>query len=87
MSERMPEPDALAEEVDDSRGTGSGDAAEIGLETPDVDAMEQHTLAAEETPAGASGPRVGAAFDMKEVDEADAADQERIVDFDEDDYR
>lgn len=61
-----------------------GDEAQIGLETPDADADEQRTPASGDDRAEAT--RVHR-FGFQEVDEADAADQERAVEFDEDDYR
>ena len=52
------------------------------METPEDDALEQHQeLIADETGAGA---RREVPFD---VNEADAAEQERSVGFDDDDYR
>lgn len=63
-------------------GEGMGeDMAEVGLETPDVDAAEQQALVGEE-PLSQGFRRT--AFD---VNEADAADQDRVVELDEDDYR
>ena len=51
------------------------------IEAPEADAMEQHTPVREQ----AERPAAGVPFD---ADEADAADQNRIVDVDdEDDYR
>ena len=60
--------------------------SELGLETPEDDAVEQHRelvsddLAGEVVPV----PRRDAWFD---VNEADAAEQARAVGFDDDDYR
>jgi dihydrolipoamide dehydrogenase len=65
---------------------GIGPLSELGLETPEEDAVEQHRelvsdyLAGEAMPA----PRRDVPFD---VDEADAAEQARAVGFDDDDYR
>jgi pyruvate/2-oxoglutarate dehydrogenase complex dihydrolipoamide dehydrogenase (E3) component len=65
---------------------GIGPLSELGLETPEEDAVEQHRelvsdyLAGEAVPA----PRRDVPFD---VDEADAAEQARAVGFDDDDYR
>jgi pyruvate/2-oxoglutarate dehydrogenase complex dihydrolipoamide dehydrogenase (E3) component len=65
---------------------GIGPLSELGLETPEEDAVEQHRelvsdyLAGEAVPA----PRRDIPFD---VDEADAAEQARAVGFDDDDYR
>ena len=58
-----------------------GRLSELDMETPEGDAIEQHqeVVAAEEAPARREIP-----FD---VNEADAAEQERTVDFDDDDYR
>jgi pyruvate/2-oxoglutarate dehydrogenase complex dihydrolipoamide dehydrogenase (E3) component len=60
----------------------TGPLSERDLETPEDDAIEQHTeVVAEEF---ASVPRRELPFD---VDEADAAEQARAVGFDDDDYR
>jgi pyruvate/2-oxoglutarate dehydrogenase complex dihydrolipoamide dehydrogenase (E3) component len=65
---------------------GIGSLSELGLETPEDDAVEQHRelvsddLAGEVVPV----PRRDAWFD---VNEADAAEQARAVGFDDDDYR
>lgn len=81
MTEPLSQPEAR-----DSEEVAPGfDDAQIGLETPDVDAGEQRTPADENDRAGVTGRHRG--FDVNEVDEADAADQERAVEFDEDDYR
>jgi hypothetical protein len=58
--------------------------SDMDMETPEDDALEQHqeVIDDEEETAG-SGPRQ-VPFD---VDEADAAEQERSVGFDDDDYR
>ena len=70
------------------RGTGRpeekrvGTLSELDMETPEDDALEQHQeLMADEpvTPVRHEVP-----FD---VNEADAAEQERAVGFDDDDYR
>ena len=56
--------------------------SELGMETPEDDALEQHReVVADDTVAGA---RREVPFD---VDEADAAEQARAVGFDDDDYR
>jgi pyruvate/2-oxoglutarate dehydrogenase complex dihydrolipoamide dehydrogenase (E3) component len=56
--------------------------SELDMETPEDDALEQHReLIEEETPVGV---RREVPFD---VNEADAAEQERVVGFDDDDYR
>ncbi|MGH3284660.1 MAG: FAD-dependent oxidoreductase, partial [Streptosporangiaceae bacterium] len=61
---------------------GIGPVSEMGLETPEDDALEQHReLVSDETVAV---PRRDVPFD---VDEADAAEQARAVGFDDDDYR
>jgi len=54
----------------------------LDMETPEDDALEQHQeVIADETETGA---RHEVPFD---VNEADAAEQERAVGFDDDDYR
>jgi pyruvate/2-oxoglutarate dehydrogenase complex dihydrolipoamide dehydrogenase (E3) component len=61
---------------------GIGPLSELGLETPEDDAVEQRReLVSDE---GATVPRRDVPFD---VDEADAAEQARAVGFDDDDYR
>jgi hypothetical protein len=61
---------------------GIGSLSELGLETPEDDAVEQHReLVPEEV---VPVPRRDAWFD---VNEADAAEQARAVGFDDDDYR
>jgi hypothetical protein len=59
-----------------------GPLSELDMETPEGDAIEQHQeVIADETVAAG---RREVPFD---VDEADAAEQERAVGFDDDDYR
>ncbi len=62
---------------------GSPEAAPLDIEAPEADAVEQHQDLRESrvahTPLLHRIP-----FD---VDEADVADQNRVVEFDEDDYR
>jgi pyruvate/2-oxoglutarate dehydrogenase complex dihydrolipoamide dehydrogenase (E3) component len=61
---------------------GIGPLSELGLETPEDDALEQHReLVSDEA---VTTPRRDMPFD---VDEADAAEQARAVGFDDDDYR
>ena len=61
---------------------GIGSLSELGLETPEDDAVEQYReLVSDEA---LTIPRRDAPFD---VDEADAAEQARAVGFDDDDYR
>ncbi len=61
---------------------GIGPLSELDMETPEDDAIEQHQeVVADETVAAA---RREVPFD---VNEADAAEQERAVGFDDDDYR
>ena len=66
----------------DQQEKGTRTLSELDMETPEGDAIEQHQeVIADE--AGAS-PRREVPFD---VNEADAAEQERAVGFDDDDYR
>jgi hypothetical protein len=66
----------------DQNEKGTRPLSEQDIETPEDDAIEQHQeLIPDET---AVGVRREVPFD---VDEADAADQERAVGFDDDDYR
>ena len=58
--------------------------SEMDMEAPEADAIEQHQeVIDDEEDAAGTGPR-SVPFD---VDEADAAEQERSVGFDDDDYR
>jgi dihydrolipoamide dehydrogenase len=61
---------------------GIGPLSELGLETPEDDAVEQHQELVSDEAATVPGSDVP--FD---VDEADAAEQARAVGFDDDDYR
>ncbi len=66
----------------DQKEKGTGPLSELDMETPEDDALEQHQeVIADETETGA---RREVPFD---VNEADAAEQERSVGFDDDDYR
>jgi pyruvate/2-oxoglutarate dehydrogenase complex dihydrolipoamide dehydrogenase (E3) component len=66
--------------ADQEKGTGT--MSELDIETPEDDAIEQHQeVIADEAVAS---PRREVPFD---VNEADAAEQERAVGFDDDDYR
>jgi dihydrolipoamide dehydrogenase len=66
----------------DQKKKGIGPLSELDMETPEDDALEQHQeVIADETVTGA---RREVPFD---VNEADAAEQERAVGFDDDDYR
>lgn len=57
--------------------------SEMSLETPPEDAVEQHAELSDDEESRPQWPR-RIPFD---ADEADAADQERPVELDEDDYR
>jgi len=66
----------------DQKEKGIGPLSELDMETPEGDAFEQHQeVIADET---VTGLRHEIPFD---VNEADAAEQERAVGFDDDDYR
>jgi hypothetical protein len=68
--------------IADQEEKGTGPLSEQDIETPEGDAIEQHQeLIPDETVVSA---RREVPFD---VNEADAADQERAVGFDDDDYR
>jgi hypothetical protein len=68
--------------VADQQEKGTGPLSEQDIETPEDDAIEQHQeLIPDETVVGA---RREVPFD---VNEADAAEQDRVVGFDDDDYR
>src|SRR5580704_12043666 len=61
---------------------GIGPLSELGLETPEDDAVEQHRELVSDEPV--TVPQRDLPFD---VDEADAAEQAHAVGFDDDDYR
>ena len=66
----------------DQQEKGIGPLSELNMETPEDDAIEQHQeVVADDAAVGA---RREVPFD---VNEADAAEQERAVGFDDDDYR
>jgi hypothetical protein len=58
--------------------------SDIGIETPEDDAIEQHQELVEDEEAPVTRRRLSVPFD---VNEADAAEQDRSVGFDDDDYR
>ena len=66
----------------DHEEKGFGPLSELDMETPEDDAIEQHT----EVVADDTGPVAPHEVPF-DVDEADAAEQERAVGFDDDDYR
>jgi hypothetical protein len=68
-------------EDDDIRDTGTGDEAEVPPEAPEADAAEQH---ADLTPPPREVPEEGS---PDGANEADRAEQARVVELDEDDYR
>jgi hypothetical protein len=58
--------------------------SDMGIETPEDDALEQHQELVEDDEATVASGRRSVPFD---VNEADAAEQDRSVGFDDDDYR
>ena len=68
--------------IADQREKGIGTLSELDMETPEGDAIEQQQEVIEDETV--TGARREVPFD---VDEADAAEQERAVGFDDDDYR
>ncbi|MET9552880.1 hypothetical protein [Streptomyces sp. NPDC006645] len=70
-----------SEKEERSAGADSGELEELDDSTPEADAAEQHT---DVQPSDDDPP---APIDTAEADEADAAEQARIVSLDEDDYR
>ncbi len=78
-----PERDALEQEPPDELEVETLDAGivEVDLEAPEADAVEQSTPVRTAPPAGETSER------SIEADEADAADQAHVVDYDEDEYR
>ena len=68
--------------IADQQEKGIGPLSELDMETPEGDAIEQNQeVIADETVAAARREV------PSEVNEADAAEQERAVGFDDDDYR
>jgi len=57
------------------------DAAELSIETPEADAAEQHTAIRPDRDDTLTR------LDPDAADEADAVDQARVVELDEDDYQ
>jgi hypothetical protein len=70
--------DELAEALSASADT------ELDLEAPEADAVEQHIELFEHRYEPTAGPTAGPDI---EADPADVAEQRRVVDLDEDDYR
>jgi pyruvate/2-oxoglutarate dehydrogenase complex dihydrolipoamide dehydrogenase (E3) component len=68
--------------IADQRKKGIGPLSELDMETPEGDAIEQHQEVIEDETV--TGSRREVPYD---VDEADAAEQERAVGFDDDEYR
>ncbi|MEV8342031.1 hypothetical protein [Streptomyces niveus] len=84
MSADPSDPDIFPNDSDKaerSAGADSGELEELDEETPEADAAEQHT---DVQPSDDDPP---APIDTAEANEADAAEQARIVSLDEDDYR
>lgn len=87
MSADPSDPDIFPKDIDRTvkeertAGTDSGELEELDEETPEADAAEQHT---DVQPSDDDPP---APIDTAEADEADVAEQARIVSLDEDDYR
>jgi hypothetical protein len=72
------DPDTFEHETDDA---DAPDAAEIGVEAPEGDAAEQQTDVAPRRDDRPSGE------DTDRASEGDLAEQARVVELDEDDYR
>ncbi len=72
------EPEEASDTVADSLAAGTVD---VDLEAPEADAVEQSTPVRTQRPAAEVSER------SIEADDADAADQEHVVEFDEDEYR
>ncbi|OIV36920.1 hypothetical protein BIV57_13735 [Mangrovactinospora gilvigrisea] len=70
-----PDPDEYQSALEDEQG-------DRDMEAPEADAAEQHRDALGAPESGPRGGEVGL-----EVDPADAADQDRAVELDEDEYR
>jgi hypothetical protein len=76
MSENTPEP----QDLDQFDELDARTPDERDLEAPDADEVEQHEELREVPPWGVGVPPL-------EADPQDAADQRRVVEIDEDDYR
>jgi hypothetical protein len=72
--------------AEDGTATAGAEAelTDVALEAPEADAVEQHTPVADadEDTAATAAPAPDA-----EANDADTAEQLRVVDYDEDDYR
>lgn len=66
---------------DDNGDNETDDAAETDVETPEADAAEQHTDLAPRRDASPPGS------DPDSADEGDRAEQARVVELNEDEYR
>ncbi|WP_189933767.1 hypothetical protein [Streptomyces sulfonofaciens] len=75
------DPEIFEDDTDTSEAQDGGDLGEVSLEAPEADAAEQ---LADLTPSEEFVPPERIPND---ADEADLAEQARIVDLDEDDYR
>ena len=75
-------PDADAAEQQQGTTVGTDDVAD--LEAPDADAAEQSTLVRPALAPDASAPSPSR---DPEADAADVAEQDAVVDYDDDDYR
>ncbi|MCI0688398.1 MAG: hypothetical protein L0Y54_14355 [Sporichthyaceae bacterium] len=65
---------------DEAQDPEASEESEMDIETPEADAVEQHTPVQD----GWNGSNGAVPL---ETDEADAAEQRRVVEHDEDDYR
>ncbi|MFI6346555.1 hypothetical protein [Streptomyces sp. NPDC050560] len=81
LDERAAEPDGYADHDDYAERGARGDDVELGVEAPEEDTAEQYADAA---PAPADELPEG---DPDNAAEADRAEQGRVVELDEDDYR
>lgn len=79
--ERMTDYEAPEADVLEQEGSVADDTAPVDLEAPEADAAEQAALA-----GAAAGDRPDTVLPY-DADEADAAEQSRVVELDEDDYR
>lgn len=84
MSDDIANFEREADEFDDAAQNGNGDDADLDLEAPEADAAEQNLELLQHRDEPITTRPTG---HEDEANPADAAEQRRVVDLDEDDYR